>query len=247
MKTSRKTALPKPKRSAARLKADVAAALAWLKKNSSAKVRDGMARYGLPADKALGVPVGTIQKLGRELGKDHQLAEALWATEVYEARLLVAYVGDPVQLTPAQMDRWCRDFDNWGVLDTICFVLFNQSPHAWKKIGQWCKRKPEFERRAGFVLLACVPWREAADDARFLRGLAWIEAGATDGRNFVKKGVNWALRSIGRRSRPLHAAATALAKRLAESDDATARWVGRDAFRQLTGPAMMKRVARLNE
>lgn len=242
MKTARP---PRPPRTKARLKADVAAALAWLKRNSSRKVREGMARYGLPADKALGVPVGTIQRLGKELGPDHELAEALWATGVYEARLLVAYVGEPAKLTPAQMDRWCRDFDNWGVLDTICFVLFNRSPLAWKKIGQWCKRKPEFERRAGFVLLACVPWRDGSDDARFLHGLGLIEQGATDGRNFVKKGVNWALRSVGRRSRKLHTAATALAKRLAASGDATARWVGKDAYRQLTGPAMRKRIARL--
>ncbi|HEY0864008.1 MAG TPA: DNA alkylation repair protein [Lacunisphaera sp.] len=240
-----KSSPAQPPRTAARLKADVAAALAWLRKNSSPKVRDGMARYGLPSDKALGVSVGNIQKLGKQLGKDHELAGALWETDVYEARLLVAYVGDPAKLTPAQMDRWCRDFDNWGVVDTICFVLFNQSPHAWKKIEQWCKRQPEFERRAGFVLLACLPWREEADDARFLRGLELIEQGATDGRNFVKKGVNWALRSVGRRSRKLHTAATALAQRLAGSDDATARWVGKDAFRQLTGPAMLKRIARL--
>ncbi len=241
----KKATPPKPPRSAARLKADVAAALAWLKQNSSPKIRDGMARYGLPSDKALGVSVGNIQKLGKQLGKDHELAEALWATEVYEARLLVAYVGEPARLTPAQMDRWCRDFDNWGVLDTICFVLFNESPHAWKKIEQWCKRKPEFERRAGFVLLACLPWRDESDEARFLHGLDLIEQGATDGRNFVKKGVNWALRSVGRRSRRLHTAATALAKRLAGSDDATARWVGKDACQQLTGPAMLKRIARL--
>jgi 3-methyladenine DNA glycosylase AlkD len=237
----------RPPRTAAQLITDVTAALAWLKKNSSAKVRDGMTRYGLPNDKALGVSVGLVQKLGKQLGRDHELAEALWATDIYEARLLVAYVGEPAKLTPGQMDRWCRDFDNWGVLDTICFVLFNESPHAWRKIEQWCKRKPEFERRAGFVLLACLPWREDSDDARFLRSLEWIEAGATDDRNFVKKGVNWALRSVGRRSRKLHTAATALAKKLAESDDATARWVGKDAYKQLTGPAMQKRIARLNE
>lgn len=227
------------------LKTEVASALAWLKKHSSEKYRAGLPRYGLPTEKALGVPVGTIQKLGKQLGQDQELAEALWATDVYEARLLVAYVGEPMKVTPALMDRWCRDFDNWGVLDTICFVLFNESPHAWKKIEQWCKRKPEFERRAGFVLLACLPWKDESDDARFLRGLEWIEQGATDERNFVKKGVNWALRSVGRRSRKLHTAATALAKRLAESDDATARWCGKDAYKQLLGPAMMKRIARL--
>jgi len=204
-----------------------------------------MARFGLPSAKALGVRVGDIQKLGRQLGKDQELAEALWKTDVYEVRLLVAYVGEPGKLTPALMDRWCRDFDNWGVLDTICFVLFNESPHAWQKVEQWVKRKGEFQRRAGFVLLACLPWREPADDARFLRALRLIERGATDDRNFVKKGVNWALRSVGRRSLKLHAAAVILARRLSESDDATSRWVGKDAFRQLTGPAMLVRIRRL--
>lgn len=232
-------------RTSVQLKNEVGAALGWLKKNSSQKVRDGMARYGLPSDKALGVSVGTIQKLGKELGKDHELAMALWETDVYEARLLVAYVGEPAKLTSAQMDRWCRDFDNWGVLDTICFVLFNETPLAWKKVEQWVKLQGEFQRRAGFVLLACLPWREPADDARFMRLLPLIERGAPDNRNFVRKGVNWALRSVGRRSRKLHNAATALAKRLAESEDATARWVGKDAFKQLTGPAMMARIRRL--
>jgi 3-methyladenine DNA glycosylase AlkD len=234
-----------PTRTPVHLKAEVTAVLAWLKKHSRRKYREGMARYGLPTDKALGVPVGLIQQLGKQIGKDHGLATALWATDVYEARLLVAYVGDPLRLTPAQMDRWCRDFDNWGVLDTICFVLFNESPHAWKKIDQWCQRKSEFERRAGFVLLACLPWRQPADDAHFQRGLELIEQGATDGRNFVMKGVNWALRSVGRRSRKLHTAATAVAKRLADSGDATARWVGKDAYRQLSGPAMLQRIKRL--
>ncbi len=240
-----KPAPRKSPRTAAALKAEVTAALAWLKKNRSPQVREGMARYGLPSDNALGVRVGRIQKLGKQLGRDQELAEALWATDVYEARILAAYVGEPARVTPALMDQWCRDFDNWGVLDTVCFVLFNQTPHAWKKIEQWCRRKPEFERRAGFVLLACVPWRDESDDARFLKGLAWIEAAATDDRNFVKKGVNWALRSLGRRSRKVHAAATVLAKRLSASDNATARWNGKDAFKQLTGPAMMKRVGRL--
>ena len=146
--------------------------------------------------------------------------------------MLAAYVGDPAEVTPALMDRWCRDFDNWGVLDTVCFVLFNETPHAWKKISQWCRRKPEFEKRAGFVLLACVPWRDESDDARFLRGLAWIEQASTDDRNFVKKGVNWALRAIGGKKSPaLRAAARDTAARLAGSTDKTARWNGKDALR----------------
>src|SRR5688572_24534678 len=144
-------------------------ALRALKKLSSAKAREGMLRYGLPNDKALGVAVGAIQQLGKKLGRSQELAEALWATDVYEARLLAAFVGEPDQLTPAGMDRWCRDFDNWGVVDTVCFKLFDQSPHAWTRVEKWAKLKGEQQKRAGFVMLACLAAHtEGIPDERFL-------------------------------------------------------------------------------
>ncbi|MES1168132.1 MAG: DNA alkylation repair protein, partial [Oleiharenicola lentus] len=144
-------------------------AVAELKRLASAKVLAGMARYGIPSDKALGVSVGAIQQLGKKLGRDQALAEALWATDIYEARLLASFVGEPDKLTPALMNRWCRDFDNWGVVDTVCFKLFDQSPHAWQRIAPWAAMKGEFQRRAGFVLLACVAAHaKDASDADFL-------------------------------------------------------------------------------
>src|SRR5262247_3763041 len=103
-----------------------------LKKMGSKSVRDGMSRFGIPNDNAFGVSVGRIQKLGKELGRNHEFALALWQTGVYEARMLAAFVDDPKLVTPAQMDRWCRDFDNWGIVDTVCFKLFDETPYAWK-------------------------------------------------------------------------------------------------------------------
>lgn len=220
------------------------AALAWLKAKGSPRVLDGMARYGLPSANACGVPINVIQRYARQLGRDHALAGALWATGLYEARLLAAYVDDPAGVTAAQMDRWCADFDNWGVVDTVCFVLFDRSPHAWRKVAPWTRRQGEFQKRAGFVLIACLAAHDKkTGDAGFLSLLPLIEQGAADGRNFVKKGVSWALRMIGERSPALHAAAIDLARRLAASTAAPARWVGRDALRQLARPAVQKRLA----
>jgi len=219
-----------PSRSVAELNRE---AIAWLKGRANAKVREGMARYGLPCDKALGVGVGEIQKYGKQLGRNQALAEALWATDIYEARLLASFVGEADKLTPALMNRWCRDFDNWGVVDTVCFKLFDQSPQAWKLIEPWAKMKGEFQCRAGFVLLACVAAHsENVPDGKLLRYLPLIERGATDERNFVKKGVSWALRMVGLQSPGLRIACTALAKKLSESESAPARWVGKDALRQ---------------
>ena len=221
----------------------VATALAWLKKHSKKSVRDGMARYAIPSDKALGVLMGDIQKLAKELGRDHALALALWKTDVYEARMLCAYVDEPERVTPAQMDAQARAFDNWAVCDTLCFALWVRTPHAFKKIHQWSNHRAEFVKRASFALLACMALKhKTSTDADYLRCLPLIEKAAADERNFVKKGVNWALRGIGRRSRKLNVAAVKLAKKLAESESAAPRWIGKDALRELSSAAVQKRL-----
>jgi 3-methyladenine DNA glycosylase AlkD len=203
-----------------------------------------MARYGIPSDNALGVPMSKMQQLAKRLGRSHELAQALWATGVYEARTVAAFVEEPERLTPAQMDRWCRDFDSWAICDTVCFKLFDQSPHAFGRVTAWAGRSAEFEKRAAFALLASLGGHDrASGDAAFLRCLPLVERAASDERNFVKKGVSWALRSVGRRSAKLHAACVALARRLAASTDASERWVGNDALRDLTKPAVVRRVA----
>jgi len=212
-------------------------AVAWLKRTGTKKGRDGMARYGLPSDTAFGVPVGRLQAYAKTLGRNHELALALWESGSYEARLLTAYVGEPERLTSAQMDGFCRDFDNWGVVDTICFVLLDKSPVAWKKVTPWSRRRDEFGKRAAFALLASLSLHDkAATDAQFLKTLPLIERASTDERNFVKKGVSWALRAVGRRNPALRTAAVELATRLAASSDPTAKWLGRDALRDLKTP-----------
>jgi 3-methyladenine DNA glycosylase AlkD len=193
-----------------------------------------MARYGLPSDHALGVSVADIRALAKQIGRRHELAVELWKTGVYEARMLTAFVDEPARVTPAQMDRWCRDFDNWGICDTLCFHLFDRTQHAWEKIEKWAGRREEFVKRAAFALLASVALHDKkAADAPFIRSLPLIEQAAADERNFVKKGVSWALRGIGKRNAALNAAANKLAKRLAGSPNAAARWVGKDALRDL--------------
>lgn len=198
-------------------------------------------RYGIRTPNAFGVPVGTIQQLAKRLGPDHDLALRLWETGWYEARLLTAFIDEPERVTAAQMDRWARDFDNWGVVDTLCFKLFDRTPHAWKKVDQWSTRRKEFVKRGAFALLASLALHDkATSNAPFVRSLRLIERAATDDRNFVKKGVSWALRAVGRRNRELNAAATDLARRLVESPDRSAQWIGKDALKELTGPVVRK-------
>jgi 3-methyladenine DNA glycosylase AlkD len=219
------------------LEAEVAAALARLERLGSPKFREDMVkRYGITTrDKTLGVAMAQIQKLGKELGRNHDLAAALWRTRVYEGRMLAIYIEEPERVSAAQMEAWARDFDNWAIVDTACFKLFDQTPHAWAKARAWIVRRDEFVKRAGFALLACLALHtKGGPDAPFLEALQLIEREAADERNFVKKGVSWALRAIGqKKSAALKTAALKVAVRLAASADAGARWAGKDALRAL--------------
>lgn len=237
--TRRKEAPP------AALRAKVGEALAWLERRGSRTRREEMgSRYGVHTEKAFGVSVADILRLAKVLGPDHDLAAALWKTGWYEARMLATLVEVPARVTAVQMDRWCRDFDNWGLCDTACFYLFDRTPHAFPKVEQWSRSRDEFVKRASMALLACLALHDkAAADASFERCLPLVEAAAEDPRNFVKKAVSWALRAIGERDLELNAAALGLARRLATSEKASAQWVGKDVLRQLASPAVAKRLA----
>ena len=207
-------------------------ALAALEARAEASIRDGLARYGIETkDRVIGVRVAGIQQVAKGLGRDHELAEALWQSGVYEARMLAAFVDDPALVTPQQMDRWARQFDNWAICDTLTFKCWDRSPHAFAMVDAWADDEAEFVKRTAFALLASLALHDRkSGDAPFLERLPLIEDAASDERNFVKKGVSWALRSIGgKRSPVLRSAARELADTLAASTDKAAKWVGRDA------------------
>lgn len=195
----------------------------------------GMARYGINTGSTFGVPAGPLKALAKELGRDHALALELWETGNRDARILAAFVADPKVMTRAQMDRWVRDFDSWDVCDGCAIHLFRKSPFAWELAWKWGRLKSEFVRRAGFAMFAtlAVHDKKSADEV-FLEVLPLIEESAGDERNFVKKAVNWALRQIGKRNAALRVAAIEVSARLAEEKEPSARWIGKDALRELS-------------
>jgi 3-methyladenine DNA glycosylase AlkD len=208
------------------------------------RLRDGaqpdakatLERFGITARQAYGWSVPALRELARETGRDHTLAQQLWATGILDARILAALVDEPDRVTPRQMERWARDFDSWAVCDACCSNLFDRTPYAHVKVRAWSGRKEEFVKRAAFALMAAlaVHDQQSGDDT-FRAFLPLCEREAGDGRNFVKKAVNWALRQVGKRSAPLRAAAIATAERIAAQDSPSARWIAADALRELQG------------
>jgi len=203
----------------------------------------GMARYGIRGQQVLGVNIPVLRRMAKSLRGDHQLARALWISEVHEARLLAGFIDNPERVTEAQMERWVRDFDSWDLCDGVCSNLFDRTPFAYEKAVAWSRREGEYVKRAGFVLMAALAVHDKdAPDALFKRFLKRIEAEAQDERNFVKKAVNWALRGIGKRNLKLHAKALQVALRLERSETSVPRWIGRDAVKELTSEKVKERL-----
>jgi 3-methyladenine DNA glycosylase AlkD len=206
---------------------------------------DGMAHFGIRAKNVYGVPTPKMDLLARKIGRNHDLALELWDSGVYDAKILAGMIDEPNQVTAAQMERWVRDFDNWATCDGTCCHLFVFAKPAWEKAIAWSKRPKEFEKRAGFALMAYLAYRDkSATDAKYLRLLPMIRREAGDERNFVRKAVNWALRQIGKRNLKLNAAAIREAERIRKIDSRSAKWIAADALRELRSAAVQARLRR---
>jgi 3-methyladenine DNA glycosylase AlkD len=170
----------------------------------------------------------------KRCGRSHELAAELWASGDHAARCLATMVEEPARVTRQQADRWARDLNSWGICDACTHNVFRYTPFAFEKAGQWAQAKPEFVRRAGFALMAglAISAKDAPDE-RFEALFPLMVEAATDERHFVKKGVNWALRQIGKRNRTLLAKAIHVAERIQRIDSPAARWIASDALREL--------------
>lgn len=197
----------------------------------------GMARYGIETRNALGVPMPVLRGLGKQAGRSHTLAGALWKSGIHEARILAGLVEELDRVTPRQMDRWARDFDSWDICDQSCQNVFRYTPFAFEKAAEWARAEAEFVRRAGFALMAGLAVKaKSVPDARFEAFLPLIAEAAGDDRNMVRKGVNWALRQIGKRNPVLRERAMETARAIRGQGTRSARWIASDAIRELGRP-----------
>jgi 3-methyladenine DNA glycosylase AlkD len=214
-----------------------------LRSLGSEENRAGMARFGIATDRAFGIGNTELRPLGRKLKRDHARAQALWETGWREARLVASFTDELGKVTRAQAWRWAGDFASWEIVDTVSDLFVEAG--LLDLVPDFAADEREFVRRTAFAMMAwAAVHRKAEPDATFLAWLDLVERHSTDPRNFVRKAVNWALRQIGKRSMALHAPALALAERLAASDDRTARWIGKDAVRELSTAATLDRIAR---
>jgi len=203
----------------------------------------GMARYGINPENTFGVKIPILRRMAKEIGKNHTLALNLWSSKIHEARILAGMIDDPKSVSEGQAEKWVKDFDSWDVCDQVCMNLFDKTEFAYKKAVEWSNKDEEFVKRAGFVLMACLSVHDkTAGDERFIQFFENIKKESTDGRNFVKKALNWALRQIGKRNLVLNKQAIKLAEEILDMDSKSAKWIASDALKELKSKSVQERL-----
>ncbi len=221
------------------------AILAELRRLGTKRNVEGMARFGITAKNVYGVAKPKMGELAKRIGKNHELALQLWDSGVHDAKILAGMIDVPAKVTAKQMNRWVRDFDNWDTCDGTCCHLFVFAAPAWDRAIEWTKRADEFQKRAGFALIAYLAYRDkSATNAQFKKMFPILLREARDDRNFVRKAVNWALRNIGKRNLALNRAAIQAAEKMRRLDFRAARWIAADALRELKSVAVQTRLRR---
>jgi 3-methyladenine DNA glycosylase AlkD len=218
-----------------------------LKSMSNQKNVEGMARYGINPHNNLGISIYNLRPLAKKIGKNHKLALKLWDSGIHDARLLAVFIDDPLQVTNKQMDSWAKDFDSWDVCDQACTSLFDLTPYAWKKVFEWAERNEEFVKRGAYSLIAGLAVHDKkAENSMFEDFFSIIIKESTDERNYVKKAINWALRNIGKRNTNLNKKAIETAKKIQKIDSKSAKWIAKDAIRELTSEKIQKKIKKIN-
>ena len=211
-----------------------ASVLAELHRLADPKNVAGMARFGIVGKNLLGISMVQLRALAKQAGRDHALAEALWTSGLFEARILAGLVAEPAKVTRRQANAWAKDFENWADCDGLCLHLFRKTQFAHELAVAWSHRREELVKRAGFTMMATLAVHDkAADDDLFRSYLLRVQEASNDGRHNVKKGVNWALRQIGKRNQVLNRDAIRIATVIRKQDSRAARWIASDALREL--------------
>lgn len=216
--------------------------IAYLRSQRDETNIEGMGRFGIDTGTALGISNTVLRAIGRKIKRNHDRAVELWKSGIREARLLAAFTAEPRKVTADIARSWAADFNSWEIVDGVS-DLFADAQLQSPLIAEFAADDREFVRRTAFAMMAWSAVHMKKDpDATLLAWLPLIETHASDPRNFVKKAVNWALRQIGKRDVACHGPALALAERLAESDDKTKRWIGKDAVKELAGEKVLAKL-----
>ncbi len=202
-----------------------------------------MEYFGIKGGKALGIKNAILKPYAKTIGRNQELACQLWDVPIHEAKLLAIWIAESKNFTEKIAEKWVSESYSWDLIDSIGMKIMPKVPFAYSKIAVWSMREPEYEKRMAFATIVGVTQHHKKEpDETMAEFLPIIERESWDERNFVKKGINWALRTIGKRSMNLNKLAIESAERIKKQGTKAASWIAADALRELKGDKVQARL-----
>jgi 3-methyladenine DNA glycosylase AlkD len=145
-----------------------------------------------------------------ELADRIALADALWQSDIYEARLAAAKLLTQARLRPDDTEAWrliaswTPDFDSWAIADHVSMAAQKRLvavPARLDDVEGWIASDHLWTRRA--ALVSTLPWTKQNNpkpqetEARE-RILGWIATLVPDHKWFIQKAIGWWLRDLSR-------------------------------------------------
>jgi 3-methyladenine DNA glycosylase AlkD len=175
----------------------------------------GMAAYHKAERRYLGLRNPQVADLARawreglSVAERVALADALWRTDVFEARLAASKLFDQARIRPddavwSLIVSWVGQFDSWALADDVCKSgrkRLEADPSRIDEVERWTQSEHMWTRRAALVIT--LPWTKQnhpkpADLAIRDRVLGWAAGYADDPDWFIQKAIAWWVRELSR-------------------------------------------------
>ena len=188
-------------------------AMAALEKLGTAQNRKTYARHGA-REPMFGVSWANLGKLAKAIKCDQKLAEQLWASGNYDARILATMVADPAKLDARTLDRWAKQIDCSPVGGALA-TLVARSPLAERTFRKWKNDRNDLVAEAGWDMLCGLARDDQAlNDEDGAKLIQEIEQTIHSAGNRVRYAMNGALIALGGYRAKLTKPALAAAKRI---------------------------------
>ena len=167
--------------------------------------------------RSYGIGLTRLRQLARRIGRNRELAHALWATDVYEARVLALLVDDPTRITRAQAEKQVEELAG-GMLAYVfasCDATLAKTPFVVELADQWVRSEDPVRRECGYGLLyeaSKFSGKKAPSEEFFLAHVERIADTIGTESEKVRLSMAAALMGIGKRSTVLKRAALKVAR-----------------------------------
>ena len=117
-------------------------------------VSQSMRQKGLDYHLNWGATLPRLREKADEIGKNYDLAIALWKENVRECKILATMIMPPDEVLPEVIDIWMEQTPTSEIAEQAAFNLYQYLPYAPEKAYTWMASDKELYQLCGFHILS---------------------------------------------------------------------------------------------